>query len=259
MKLKEITATIEAFAPLALQEPYDNSGLQYGDPDMDVTSALLCVDATEDVLAEAEAIGANLVISHHPIIFHPLRSIGTRNNVDRVVARAIRTGIAIYAAHTNLDRAAGGMSHALARKLGLQNISTLDPESGSTGFGAVGELSAPTDAMDFLRGVKRTLGIGCIRHSEPPKKKVRKIALITGAGGDGLEKAIDAGADAFLSADLRHDRFLAARGRILLADVGHYESEFCATELIYEVISKKIANFALHISAKERNPVDYLI
>jgi len=259
MKLKEIIAPIEAFAPLSLQEPYDNSGLQCGDPDMEVTAAVLCVDATEDVLSEAAALGANLVISHHPTIFHPLRSIGSRSNVDRTVTRAIRENIAIYAAHTNLDRAACGMSHTLARKLGLQGVRTLDPEPGGVGFGAVGELATPTDAMEFLRQVKETLDIGCVRHSEPPAKKIRRVALVTGAGGDGLERAIAAGADAFLSADLRHDRFLAARGRILLADIGHHESEFCAIELIHDVISKKIANFALHKSVNGRNPVGYLI
>jgi putative NIF3 family GTP cyclohydrolase 1 type 2 len=174
------------------------------------------------------------------------------------------------------------MSHVLARKLGLRGVATLDPEpqlvglgmgdttyaegaysngtngSAVPGFGAIGELAEEMEAVDFLRHVKERLSVGCVRHSDPPKKTVRRVALITGSGGDGLERAIDAGADAFLSADLRHDRFLAARGRILLADVGHHESEFCAIELLNDVISKKIANFALHTSAGGRNPVNYL-
>ena len=259
MKVKDIIAPIEEFAPLALQESYDNAGLITGHPEMEATGAVLCVDATLDVLDEAVARGANLVIAHHPVIFRPLRSITGSSNVDEVVMKAIRNNIAIYAAHTNLDRARHGMSYVLAQKLGLTNISVLDPEGEGTGFGAIGDLAGPTPPLDFLRNVQNALSTGCIRHSAPPAAKVQKIALITGSGGEGLEKAIAAGADVFLTADLRHDRFLAAAGRILLADIGHFESEFCAIDLIFDVISKKITNFALHKSANSQNPVNYLV
>jgi dinuclear metal center YbgI/SA1388 family protein len=249
---------MEEFAPLALQEAYDNAGLLVGDPETEISAAIVCVDATEDVLDEAIALGAGLVIAHHPVIFHPLRSIGPQSNVGSVVMKAIRRDIAIYAAHTNLDRARHGMSHVLAKKLGLTNIAVLDPEGDGVGFGAVGELPEALPAPDFLRQVRRILGTGSIRHSAPPAKKIRRVALVAGAGGEGLEKAIEAEADVFLSADLRHDRFLAAAGRILLADIGHFESEFCAIDLIHDIISKKIPNFALHKSANSRNPVGYL-
>ena len=259
MKLKDIIAPLEEFAPLALQEAYDNSGLLTGHPEMEVTGALLCVDATPEVLDEAIAKNINLVIAHHPVIFHPLRSITGRSNVEQVVIEAIKHDIAIYACHTNLDRARHGMSHALAKKLGLSDITILDPEGEGVGFGAVGELAEPTPPLDFLRQAARTLNIGCIRHTSPTKDKVRRVALITGAGGEGLEKAIEAGADVFLTADLRLDRFLAAEGRILLADIGHWESEFCAIDLIHDIISKKIVTFALHKSMYSRNPVNYLV
>lgn len=260
MKIKDIIAPLEEFAPLALQEGYDNAGLLVGSQDDEATGALVCVDATEDVLDEAIALGANLVISHHPIIFHPLRSIGGEGNIGRVVTKAIKNDIAVYACHTNLDRARHGMSYMLAQKLGLQNVKVLDPAGAAdgSGFGAVGELPEPVKAVDFLKQTASKLNIGCIRHSEPHKEKVRRIALITGSGGDGLEKAIEAGADVFLTADLRYDRFLAARGRILLADIGHFESEFCAIDLMYGILSKKIVNFAVHKSANSRNPVSYL-
>ena len=258
MTVREIIAPIEEFAPLALQETYDNAGLLTGHPGMEVTGALVCVDVTEDAVDEAISLGANLIVAHHPIIFRPLRSITGQSNIDRVVIKAIKNDIAIYAAHTNLDRARSGMSHVLARRLGLRNIAVLDPEGDGVGFGAVGELAGPAPSLDFLREVAATLGTGCIRHSAPVCEKVQKIALITGSGGDGLEKAIEAGADVLLTADLRLDRFLAAEGRILLADIGHWESEFCAIELICDIISKKIVNFALHKSVNSRNPVRYL-
>ncbi len=261
MKIRDIIAPLEEFAPLALQESYDNAGLVVGSYEWEVAGALLCVDATQDVVDEAIEKGAGLVIAHHPVIFHPLRAIGQGGtNVENVVVRAVKNDIAIYAAHTNLDRAQNGMSHALAQKLGLRNIEVLDTMGATdgTGFGAVGELPEPVDAIEFLRHVRTALNIGAIRHSPPTTKTVRRVALITGSGGDGLQHAIDAGADVFLSADLRHDRFLAAEGRILIADIGHHESEFCAIDLMHDVISKKIPNFALHKSTRGRNPVRYL-
>ncbi len=240
---------------MATQEGYDNAGLITGNPETEVTGAVLCVDVTEAVLDEAVAAGANLVVTHHPIIFLPLKSLAGGSNVERVVIKAVKNNIAIYACHTNLDRAHHGMAYVLAQKLGLQNIEQgLD----ETGFGAMGELPEPMEPMEFLRGVKSALNIGCIRHSAPCKDKVRRIALINGAGGDGLEQAIGVGADVFLTADLRHDRFLAAEGRILLADIGHYESEFCAVGLMLDIITKKFPNFAVRPSANATNPVNYL-
>lgn len=255
MKVKDIIATLEDFAPLSTQEAYDNAGLITGDPEADATGALLCVDVTEEILDEAVAAGINLVISHHPIIFLPLRSLAGGSNTCRVVAKAVKNDIAIYACHTNLDRARHGMAYVLAHKLGLRNVvQGLD----ETGFGAIGELPEPMIVEEFLRGVMSALNIGCIRHSALCKDKVQRVALINGAGGDGLEKAIAAGADIFLTADLRHDRFLAARGRIVLADIGHYESEFCAMELMFDIITKKFPNFAVRPSANATNPVTYL-
>lgn len=258
MILSEITAAIERFAPLSLQEGYDNAGLITGRPAMEITGAVVCLDASEEVLDEALAKGANLVVSHHPIVFRPLRSITGESNVDRVVIQALKHDIALYAAHTNLDRARHGMSDALAKKLGLRNVEILDPEPSGHGFGAIGELEAPTGALDFLRGVKKTLSVGSLRYSTPPKETVRRVALVTGSGGDGLERAIEAGADVFLTADVRYDRFWAAEKRVLLADIGHYESEIVAIDLLYEILAKNFPTFALHKSEAGRNPVEVL-
>ena len=259
MKIKDITAVLEGFAPLALQEDYDNAGLITGSPDEEVTGAVVCVDVTEEVIDEAVQLGVGLVLAHHPVIFRPLKALTGRTNVEKVVMKAIRENVAVYAAHTNLDRARHGMSWMLARRLWLENVEVLDPEGEGVGFGAIGELPEPTGAMEFLGEVGRRLALGCVRHSAPPRETVRRVALIAGSGSDGLERAIDAGADVFLTADLRFDRFHAATGRILLADVGHFESEFCAIDLICDVISKKMPNFALHKSVSGRNPVSYLL
>jgi putative NIF3 family GTP cyclohydrolase 1 type 2 len=209
-----------------------------------------------------------------------MKRFNSASPVELIVERAIRSGIALYACHTNLDRAPGGMSHVLAQKLGLENISVLDPfvttpsaagaaatpplQGGEIpahipGFGAIGLLPSPTPPEDFLRFVATTLNVKAIRHSALLARKVRRIALMTGSGGDAIERAIAAGADVFLTADLRYDRFLSAAGYILLADIGHFESEFCAIELICDIISKKIPTFALHKSAQALNPVNYLV
>ncbi len=260
MKVKDIAAILEEYAPLALQESYDNAGLIVGHPDTEITGTIVCVDVTEKILDEAIAAGANLVLAHHPVIFLPLRAITGQSNVERIVNKALCNNVAIYACHTNLDRASHGMGYAVARQLGLQNIEVLDSMGmcDGTGFGAIGMLPGQMDTMDFLRMAKERLGTGCVRYSAPCRDTVQRIALINGSGGDGLDKAIAAGADVFLTADVRHDRFLAAEGRILLADVGHFESEFCVRELICDIIRKKIPTFVVAPSASETNPVNYL-
>ncbi len=257
--IKEIVAPIEAFAPASLAEEYDNTGLIVGDRDAKVEGALLCVDITSDVLDEAVEKGIKLVISHHPVIFRPLYALTGANEVQRLVERALKEGIALYAAHTNLDNAPGGMSHMLASQLGIKEVNVLKPgiEPGSGG-GAIGELAEPENAKQFLERVKRELRLPVLRHSELCVKKVRRVALCTGAGGFTAPDALRAGADVFLSADLKYNHFMEGEGRMIVADIGHYESEYCALELLDWIIRKKFTTFALHRSVKMKNPVNYL-
>ena len=125
-----IAAAIEEFAPTALQESYDNAGLQVGDPHAEAKAALLCIDVTEEILDEAIARGANMVISHHPLIFRGLKRITGRSPIERIVAKAIKHDVALYAAHTNMDSARGGVSAHAAAKLGLTDIELLAPQNG---------------------------------------------------------------------------------------------------------------------------------
>lgn len=260
MKIKDITSVLEEFAPLSYQESYDNSGLVVGRAEDEVSSALLCVDATAEVLDEAEALGAGLVISHHPIIFHAIKRLNGSTYVEKVVERAIRKGIALYACHTNLDSAPGGMSFRLAEKIGLENIRVLVPAAPGSpnGFGAVGELREPIETGAFLRGVQRKLGLEVIRHSDPLPGKVSRAAVCGGSAAALIPAAIEAGADAYIAADFKYNDFMSADGRVTVADIGHFESEFCAIDLMYDIISKKMTTFALHKSKSSRNPVNYL-
>ena len=262
MKLREIAEAIERFAPLALQEDYDNAGLVVGDPEAEVHRALLAVDVTEEVLAEAEREGCDLIVTHHPLIFHPLRRLNEADYVQRCVARAIRSGIALYACHTNLDSAPGGMSWRLAEMLGITSLSVLEPtrpEHQDVGFGVIGSLPRPETTIGFLGRMKQQLGLKAVRYSNPVSETVSRIALCTGAGASLLDLVKRSGAQLYIAADFKYNDFLDASGLVTLADIGHFESEYCAIDLIFDVISKKLPNFALHKSVNSRNPINYLV
>lgn len=261
MKVKEVAALIERFAPLAWQEEYDNCGLNIGSYEAEVTGILLCVDVTEAVLDEAKSLGANLVVSHHPLLFHPLRQLVDADYVQRVAARAVREGISLYAAHTSLDSAPGGMSFRLGEILGLTDMELLDPraDGSGSGFGVVGRLAAPCPMRDFLKQVQQRLSVGAIRHSALSRDAVQRVALCTGAGGSLIRRAMDSGADLYLSADLRYNDFFVPESGMVIADVGHFESEYCAIALLHDIITKKIATFAVHKSEHSINPVNYLV
>lgn len=259
MKIKNIVAAIEEAAPLAWQEDYDNSGLLVGDPEADISSALLCVDITEAVLQEAVETGAGMVIAHHPVIFHPLKRLTGSTYIERVVARAVREGIALYACHTNLDSAPHGMSYALGNILGLKNVSILSPSpAGGHGMGITGEVEE-TETLGFLRHVKEILGLKVLRHSDITRPMVSRVALCTGAGGSMMEEARAAGAQLYISADFRYNAFLDADRDMVIADVGHFESEYCAIDILHDIIRKKMPTFALRRSARSVNPVNYLL
>lgn len=262
MKIKDLTAPLEQFAPLSYQESYDNSGLIVGDYDDEVDAALLCVDATEDVLEEAERLGCQIVISHHPIIFHAIKRLNGSNYVEKTVEHAVRRGIALYACHTNLDSAPGGLSFALAGKLGIENPQMLVRPAGPdspNGFGVIGTLAAPEDTLGFLQRVRSALGAKVVRHSGFTLAKVSRIAVCGGSGAPIIEAAKDAGAELYIAADFKYNDFMLGGEGFIVADIGHFESEFCAIDLMYDIISKKIATFALHKSKSSRNPINYLV
>lgn len=262
MKIKQITDVIERFAPLALQESYDNAGLIVGRPEDEVSRALLAVDVTDAVLDEAEQEGCGLVITHHPIVFHPLKRFNSADYVQRCVERAIRSGIALYACHTNLDSAPHGMSWRLASLLDICCLRVLAPSpSGApdAGFGVVGELPGAVSAEAFLRRVMERTGAAVVRHSALTERPVRRVAVCTGAGGSLIGEACRAGADLYVTSDLRYNDFMTPDGALTVADIGHFESEYCAIELLFDVLSKNLCTFAVRRSEASRNPVHYMV
>lgn len=260
MKISEISAVIESVAPLAWQESYDNSGLIVGRPDDEVHCALLAVDVTDEVMDEAEREGCDLIITHHPVIFHPLKRLNSADMTQRCVERAIRRGIAIYACHTNLDAAPDGMSFRLASMLGVGSLRLLQPAGDSgAGFGVAGELPEEIPFARFMERIRSVTGAPVLRHSTVARPTVRRVAVCTGAGAFLTAEAGRAGVDVYVTSDLKYNDFTAPDGRFTIVDAGHFESEYCAIEILFDILSKKLCTFAVRRSECSRNPVNYFM
>ncbi len=221
MLLKDIIDIIESVAPLSSQADWDNSGLQIGHNDADVASVLLCTDVTEAVMDEAIRKNCQLILSHHPLLFHPLSTIQGRTFQERVTLKAIRHDISIYSSHTPMDRYQHGTSGYMAKRLGITDYHTLSDD----GYGVIGNLPHPLTVEEMLAATKHAFRTTAIRYTLPDKKTISRVACGSGACADFMEDAIGQGADAFISADYKHHQFLQAEGRIMLLDIGHFESE----------------------------------
>ncbi|MFV0554218.1 MAG: Nif3-like dinuclear metal center hexameric protein [Mangrovibacterium sp.] len=261
MKIKEIIDHLEALAPLAFQESYDNAGLLVGAPTDETESALLCLDVTESVVDEAIAQGHRLIISHHPLIFGGLKKINGKNEVERCVIKAIRHQIAIYAAHTNLDAVQGGVNTMICNKIGLVNQQglTATNDSEPIGIGLVGDLPQGEEEKIFLQRIKDTFHCEAIRHSKLLGKKINRVAVCGGAGSSLAHAAIAAGADIFITGDMKYHEFFEADNRIILADIGHFESEQFTPFIFRELLIEKIPNFVVRLTTHCTNAVNYFI
>jgi dinuclear metal center YbgI/SA1388 family protein len=364
MKLQELCSFLDSAIPLSFQEGYDNSGLQVGLPDKEISSALITLDVTEEVLDEAGLYGCDVIISHHPVIFNAIKRLSGRTLTEKIVLKAVKQDVAIYSAHTSLDALSNGVSRKMAEKLKLGNIRVLVPlrnrllklvtyvpekhlekvreaifsagagkigdydncsfisegtgsfrggentkpfagEKGKlhfekefkletvmfshlkgkvidallethpyedvaydvyalendnieAGMGCYGELAEPVAEKDFLAHLSSVFSAKGIRYSKPLGKKIKKIALCGGAGGSLLNDAIASGADAYVTADIRYHSYFETGNKILLADIGHYESEKFSAEILHDLIIKKFPTFAVRFSEINTNPINYL-
>jgi dinuclear metal center YbgI/SA1388 family protein len=364
MKLYEIINLFDREAPFSLQESYDNSGLQTGSPDMEVNSALICVDVTEEIVEEALHLKANLIISHHPVLFHGVKSLTGKTSQERILLKAIRSDIAILSIHTNIDSILSGVSAKMCEKIGLVNTRILEPvknmlvklvffvpvehagavrekifqagagiignydmcsfnaegegtfrgseqsnpftgEKGKlhyereirvetimpsfiskkviktlleahpyeevaydlyplenlyplSGMGMIGELKEESGEMAFLGLLKEKFSTACIRYTRLLGNRVKKVAVCGGSGSSLLGKAIESEADVYVTGDFKYHQFFDAEGKILIADIGHYESEQFVKELFYELLIKNYPKFAVYLTKVNTNPVNYL-
>ncbi len=257
MKLREVTAALERLAPLRLQDEWDNSGLQVGFPESEVSSVLVCLDVTEEIVDEAVACGCNMIVSHHPLLFKALRQVSDTTYQQRCVVKALAAGISIYAAHTSLDNAPGGVNHRIAARLGLRDLCWLCPREGEdAGSGLVGVLPAPERDAAFLARVRALFGVECLRHSALDGRRIRRVALCGGAGAFLLSDAVRAGADCFLSGEFHYHDYFENRG-VLLAELGHYQSEQFTQDLLLEFLTASCPVLSVRKTALNTNPIRY--
>ena len=257
VNIKDVVTTLERFAPLPLQESYDNAGLQIGLTVAEVSGVLLCLDVTEEVLLEAERKGCNVVVSHHPLLFRPLKHIGTEALVERCVRQALSKNIAVYSAHTNLDNAEDGVNYCIAERMGLENVSFLQPAA-QGGSGVTGFLSEPMAAGDFLRMLKREFAVECLMHNEVLERPVRKVALCGGAGDFLLGEAVRQEADAVVTGEMHYHIYMGLEQKIQIAVMGHYQSEQYTSLLLESVLKKAHPSLKTVVSEVNTNPIYYL-
>ncbi len=262
---------LESIAPPIYQESYDNSGLIVGDQKVICKGIITCLDTTEAVVDEAIEHNCNMIVAHHPIVFRGLKRFNGNNYVERVVMKAIKHDIAIYAIHTNLDNVYyQGVNSKIGERLGLVNTQILSPKEGYhpldtadtskalIGAGLVGELEEAMPEMVFLQYLKAKMEVSCIKYTALQGESIQKVALCGGAGGFLLPQAIASGAQVFITSDYKYHEFFDAENKIIIADIGHFESEQFTIELLGAILQEKFSTFAVRLTGINTNPVNYL-
>ena len=271
VKIYQVVDALEHYAPLPLQEGYDNAGLQVGLTEaVEVSGALLCLDVTEAVVDEAIRKDCNLIVSHHPLIFRKLARISDENYVQRTVRKAIKNDITIVSMHTNMDAAKGGVNFKIAEKLGLRNLRFFGGEKEIDGVkggeGVIGEITDETDTLhadgiaadDLVLMLRERFQVECVQCNQLLRRPIRKVALCGGAGSFLLDAAIAAGADAFITGEMHYHEFFGHEQEIQICVIGHYQSEQFTSEIFRSIITEKCPGVKCEISEINTNPIIYL-
>ena len=269
VRVREVMNALENFAPLPLQESYDNAGLQVGLTEAEVSGVLLCLDVTEEVIQEAVELGCNLIVSHHPLLFRGLKVLSDADMVQRCVRMAVQNDINIYAAHTNLDSAIDGVNYAIAERLGLMDVELIQQRKVPVhsdarermvlaGNGVIGYLPEGEDSLVFLQRVKQAFGVECLMHNELLQRPIQCVAICGGAGDFLLDEAIRLKADAFLTGEMHYHQYFGHAQQIQIGVLGHYQSEQYTTDILRSVIEDKFPSLALFKTSICTNPIKYL-
>jgi dinuclear metal center YbgI/SA1388 family protein len=261
VKIKEVLSALERFAPLPLQESWDNAGLQVGLTETEVSGALLCLDVNERIVDEAVKKGCNLIVSHHPLLFRGLKTISDLTDVQRTVMKVIENHLCVVSMHTNMDNAKGGVNFRIAEKLGLSDIqffASKQVDGIEAGSGVTGLLSDPMAADDFVLAVKKAFGVECAMCNELLRRPVHKVAICGGAGDFLLDEALKAGADAFITGEMHYHQYFGYEQKIQICVIGHYQSEQFTTEVFQTIIQKACPGVKTLIAETNTNPILYL-
>ena len=269
MKIKQIIDALEHFAPLPLQESYDNAGLQVGLTEAEASGALLCLDVTEEVVQEAIDMDCNLIVAHHPLLFRGLKTVSDGTQVERVVRMAVKNDIAIYAAHTNLDNVEDGVNYKMADKLGLVDVQLISPRKVKVveerheravmaGSGVLGYFPVPLDSLVFLERVKSAFQVECLMHNEMLNRPIQSVALCGGAGDFVLADAMRLEADAFLTGEMHYHQYFGMEQKIQIGVLGHYQSEQYTVEIFRQILEESAPTLPVYITNVNTNPIKYL-
>ena len=261
MKIKEVLSALERFAPLPLQESWDNAGLQVGLTETEVSGALLCLDVNERIVDEAIRKGCNLIVSHHPLLFRGLKTISDLTDVQRTVMKAIENRLCVISMHTNMDNAKGGVNYRIARKLELEDVqffASKQVDGIEAGSGVVGKLAEPMAADDFILKVKKTFGVECAMCNELLRRPVSKVAICGGAGDFLLDEALKTGADAFITGEMHYHQYFGYEQQIQICVIGHYQSEQFTSEVFQEIIQEACPGVKTCIAETCTNPILYI-
>ena len=280
VKIQQVLCALERFAPLPLQEDWDNAGLQIGLTEAEVSGALLCLDVTERVIDEAVEKGCNLVVSHHPLLFRGLKQVADLNDVQRTVRKAIKADICVISMHTNMDNAPGGVNWKIAEHLGAESIvagpaysgnhvksdmagdNTKDLSTDGTEHKervpwVMATMPYPISSSDFIQSVKDRFGAASIHCNEMLKRPIRTVAICGGAGDFVLDAAIDKGADAFITGEMHYHQYFGHEQQIQICVIGHYESEQFTTEIFRDIINRECPGVKTLIAQTRTNPIHY--
>ena len=226
MKVYQITEILEKIAPLEIAEEWDNVGLIIGDKNKEVKKLLVALDINTEILKQAVDLGVDMIVVHHPLIFKPINRIN-----DSILLSLIQNNIAVYASHTNLDNSELGVNSVLADVLSLKNVSR-------EGMLAIGEINE-TSAFDFIAFVKKQLKVEAVRVSNYElNKKIKKVAVLGGSGGDFVQQVANLKCDAFVTGEASyHDAQLAYENDLLLISAGHFETENPVVDMLTQYLT----------------------
>lgn len=246
MTVQNVYDAINAVADFSTQMDFDNAGLLVGDPSAAVTGALVALDVTDSIIDEAVDRGANLIVTHHPVIFHAIKRV----TADMLVYRLVRENIAVISAHTNLDLAPGGVNDILAQKLELADVNVLPPEN----LLRAGRLSRGMTPPEFAYYVKQKLDLPALRYCDGGRA-IEQVAVCGGSGGGELRDALAAGCQAYVTADVKHDVMLeAARLGVTLIDGGHFGTENHVIEYLADVVRGVLADTPVTVARGNQAP-----
>ena len=254
-------SALERFAPLPLQESWDNAGLQVGLTETEVSGALLCLEVNERIVDEAIRKGCNLIVSHHPLLFRGLKTISDLTDVQRTVMKVIENHLCVVSMHTNMDNAKGGVNYRIAEKLGLSDVRFFAPKQVDgieAGSGVTGLLPEPMAADDFVLAVKKAFGVECAMCNELLRRPVHRVAICGGAGDFLLDEALKTGADAFITGEMHYHQYFGYEQKIQICVIGHYQSEQFTTEVFQAIIQEACPGVKTLIAETNTNPILYL-